>query len=241
MFKIAVCDDEKTYLDNIQDAIKRWSEERNVTIDIAAFDNGDSLLEHLKTEKLDMVFLDIMMPLFNGMELAHEIRKNDSVLKIVFLTSSPEFAVESYDVKASGYLLKPLSYDKLCRVLDDTLHEEETEPDNVILKTIMGYQKIYFHDIECIEAQNKKVVFKKNDGSSIEVFNTFSNFADNLTMEKGFFKCHRSYIVYIPNIDHFSPLEITTKSGLKIPVARGYSKDFKEAYFSYMFKKGSVK
>lgn len=240
MFKIAVCDDEKTYLDNIQDAIKRWSEERNVAIDIAAFDNGDSLIEHLKAEKLDMVFLDIMMPLFNGMELAHEIRKNDSVLKIVFLTSSPEFAVESYDVKASGYLLKPLSYDKLCRILDDSLHENETEPDNVILKTIMGYQKIYFHDIECIEAQNKKVVFKKNDGSSVEVFNTFSNFADNLTMEKGFFKCHRSYIVYMPNIDHFNQQEITTKSGLRIPVSRGYSKNFKEAYFSYMFKKGSV-
>lgn len=240
MLKIAVCDDEQKYLDNIQDAINAWSEEKKIPVAIEPFDNGDSLLEHLKTENPDMVFLDIMMPLFNGMELAHEIRKTNTVVKIVFLTSSPEFAVESYDVKASGYLLKPLIYEKLCSVLDDCSHLAEEEPENIVVRTLDGYQKIYFHDIEYIEAQNKKVIFKMINGSYAEALNTLSGFAAQLTADKGFFKCHRSYIAYIPNVDHFTPLEISTKSGASIPISRGYSKAFKDAYFSYMFEKGSV-
>ena len=115
MFRIAVCDDEKTYLDNIQDAITRWSEERNVAIDIAAFDNGDSLLEHLKTEKLDMVFLDIMMPRMDGYELLKTIREEGNQLPFLLLT-----AKESLDDKQHGfslgtddYMTKPFSSDEL--------------------------------------------------------------------------------------------------------------------------------
>jgi len=173
----------------------------------------------------------------NGMDLAHEIRKTDTTVKIVFLTSSPEFAVESYDVKASGYLLKPLSYDRFFRVLDDCIDVKKDEPSNIILKTISGYDKIYYHNIDCIEAQNKKVVFRMVDGTEVGSLNTFSYFADHLTPDDGFFKCHRSYIVYIPNVNHFDSHEIITKSGTHIPISRNFSKTFKEVYFSYMFRK----
>jgi DNA-binding LytR/AlgR family response regulator len=57
-----------------------------------------------------------------------------------------------------------------------------------------------------------------------------------LTDSKGFFKCHRSYLVYLPNIDYFNATEIKTKAGRRVPIARGYSKAFQDAYFSVMFK-----
>ena len=60
--------------------------------------------------------------------------------------------------------------------------------------------------------------------------------AGSTTPEDGFFKCHRSYLVYLPNVDHFTPSEITSKSGKTIPIARGCSKAFKEAYFAQMFQ-----
>ena len=239
MIKIAICDDERTYLESAEQSIQKWADESNVQVSISTFTDGDTLLNYCKTENLDMVFLDIMMPLFNGMQLAHEIRNTDDVVRIVFLTSSPEFAVESYDVKASGYLLKPLDYNRLCKILNEVSANIEVEPENLVIKTISGYQKIYLQNIDCIEAQNKKVVFREINGNSVESFNTFGSFAETLTLEKGFFKCHRSYIVYIPNIDHFSPQEITTKAGTCVPISRGYSKTFKDAYFAYMFKKGS--
>lgn len=239
MLKIAICDDNPQCLGEAKQFIYDWSIHTNIPITIHTFRDGDSLLEHYEKEQLDIMFLDIVMPLLNGMEVAQEIRRNDSSTKIVFFTSSPEFAVESYDVKATGYLLKPLNYLKLCDVLNDCVLSLNKEPEHIVVKTLHGYQKIYLHTIECLEAQNKKVIFFLRDGSSCEVLETFSNYVDKLTLEKGFFKCHRSYIVYIPNIDQFNSTEIRTKSNICIPIARGYSKTFKDAYFNYMFTKGN--
>ena len=156
------------------------------------------------------------------METAHEIRKNDSVVKIIFLTSSPEFALESYDVKASGYLLKPTTYEKLCSLLNDCKQAFHYEPESIIVKTDKGYRKIYYHLIECVEAQNKKVLFCLNDGECLEVLDTFVHCSNELTTNDAFYKCHRSYLVHMPAIDHFNSIEIETKTHKKVPIARSF-------------------
>lgn len=84
MLNIAICDDEKICLEEAKRAIQRYAKENNVSISLFTFDDGDSLIDSHKREPFDMVFLDIIMPLFNGMDLAHEIRENDSSVKIVF-------------------------------------------------------------------------------------------------------------------------------------------------------------
>ena len=235
--KIAVCDDDIFFLGQAEHAVKRWAEEQDLTVELQLFDNGDSLLTASRTEQFDVLLLDIMMPLFNGMELAHVIRKTNTAVKIIFLTSSPEFAVESYDVKASGYLLKPLRYEKLCSVLDDCKAPQDEESPHIIAKTPQGYHKIYLSEIECLEAQNKKAIFHLCSGKVQDALGTFSNYAKPLTIENGFFKCHRSYIVSIPQVDHFNTAQIRTRSGMQVPIARGYGKEFKEVYFAYMFQK----
>lgn len=235
--KIAVCDDDRQFLAQTEQAVQEWIQERSLTAELAAFDNGDSLLNTFHNKKFDVLLLDIMMPLFNGMELARAIREIDADAKIIFLTSSPEFAVESYDVKASGYLLKPLQEEKLSKLLDECAETSEEDAEHIIIKTTRGYYKIYLHDIECLEAQNKKVVFHLRSGSSHEALDTFSSYAEALTLENGFFKCHRSYIVSIPQVDYFNSAEIKTQSGISVPIARSYSKEFKKTYFAYMFQK----
>ena len=78
------------------------------------------------------------MPLLSGMETARELRLTDSAVKIIFLTSSPEFALESYDVKAEGYLLKPVSYEKIKKTLDDCCKELIKEAENIVIRTDFG-------------------------------------------------------------------------------------------------------
>lgn len=230
--RFAVCDDSPTFLHNAADLIKKWCDESNVQAEIILCENGDELLAQQK--QLDMVFLDIIMPLFNGMDTARELRKKDTAVKIVFLTSSPEFALESYDVGASGYLLKPVDYKKIKYILDKCVRDATTEKENIIVKTAFGYQKIFFSDIEYAEAQNKKVIFYLKIGKSIESAQPLHSFEDKFT--DGFFKCHRSYLVNLSNVDHFNSSEIITSSGRSIPIARGFAKPFKDAYFALMFK-----
>lgn len=236
MLKIAVCDDSPEFLQHAIGMVESWSEQSRIQTVIYRFDNGDALLAKNAVTHMDIIFLDIIMPLQSGIDTAKELRLSDNAVKIIFLTSSPEFALESYDVKAQGYLLKPVTYEKIKETLDECSHSFETESENIVLKTAFGYQKLYFHDIEYLEAQNKRVIFYLRTGKTVEAAESLHSLEERLSINDGFFKCHRSYLVYIPNVDNFSMDEITTKSGRSIPIARGYGKAFKEAYFAFVFR-----
>lgn len=235
MLRIAVCDDSPQFLQTAAELINTWSGERNIPIELHTFGDGDELLETNAAARFDIAFLDILMPLLNGMDTARELRQKDSIIRIIFLTASPEFALDSYEVKAQGYLLKPVRYEKIRAALDDCAEFLVKEPENMILKTSFGYQKLYFHNIEYVEAQNKKVIFYLSDGTSVEAAEPLYRFESRLMVENGFFKCHRSYLVYMHNVDHFNNTQIITKSGRSVPIARGFAKPFKEAYFAVMF------
>ena len=236
MIKIAVCDDSPDFLQRAVDMVERWSQQCGIPTEIYPFDNGDALLSKNAVTHMDIIFLDIIMPLQNGIDTAKELRQSDNAVKIIFLTSSPEFALESYEVKAQGYLLKPVNYEKIKETLDECSHSFETEAENIVLKTAFGYQKLYFHDIEYLEAQNKRVVFYLRTGKTVEAAEPLHSLEERHSINDGFFKCHRSFLVYIPNVDHFSMTEIITKTGRSIPIARGYGKAFKDAYFAVVFK-----
>lgn len=236
MIRIAVCDDNPEFLQRIACMVEKWAAQSEIPVELYRFTDGDGLLAKNAVMHMDIVFLDIIMPLQNGIDTAKELRQSDNAVKIVFLTSSPEFALDSYEVKAQGYLLKPVTYEKVRETLEECSRTLETEPKHIVLKTAFGYQKLYFRDMEYAEAQNKRIVFYLRTGETVEVPATLHSLEDGLAEKDGFFKCHRSYLVFLPNVDRFSMTEIITKSGRSIPIARGYGRAFKEAYFAYTFR-----
>ena len=107
MIKIAVCDDERLCLEDAKNSIYKWADENDVTIEVSSFDNGDAFIGSHKKEDFDLVFLDIMMPLLNGMELAHEIRKYDKAIKIlenrtIFIENRAMRLVDDNQVKTAA-------------------------------------------------------------------------------------------------------------------------------------------
>ena len=104
MIKIAFCDDDMEVLHQMNELLDRYRVERNEDITYAAFQSPFELLTEIeKGIRPDILFLDVVMPGQNGMDVAKEIRQYDTNMKIIFLTSSPEFAVESYSVGAYFY------------------------------------------------------------------------------------------------------------------------------------------
>ena len=236
MFEIIICDDDDACLEQTCQLVNDWKAAINTPISVKTMESGDKLLEYCAKNSPDVILLDIMMPLLNGMDAARELREHNLISKIIFLTTSPEFAIESYDVDASGYLLKPVDREKLYKLLDKCLSAVSKPADSIAVHTAFGYQNVLMHHIEFLEAQNKKVLLALYDGKRLEAIGKLSDYEKLLTVEKGFFKCHRSYIVYMPAVEHFSATELVTKSGTKISISRGLSKSFQDAYFSYMFK-----
>ena len=108
MLRIAICDDDPTFLTLTAAVIGRW-ENKPLDLQLETFENGDELIRVHDEVPFDIVFLDVLMPLLNGIETARAIRERDKKVKIVFLTATAEFAVDSYTVKADNYLLKPFA------------------------------------------------------------------------------------------------------------------------------------
>ena len=230
--RIALCDDHHSQLEALRSMILEWGREET---SVSCFDNGDDLLRAHGSAPFDVIFLDVLMPLLSGMETAKELRQSDRTVKLVFLTSSPDFAVEAFSVKASNYLLKPLDPEKLHRCLEELSEELHTFARKICIRGIHAMHQIPVEDIEYIESQNKRILFVLSNGETILSGEPLYAYEEKLTLEDGFFKCSRSFIVNIHRIDTFTAKEIRTRSGARIPISRSCHQEFEKAYFSVLF------
>lgn len=234
--KIAICDDELSYLDKTEALIRQWADQRGIDVMLYRFTNGDDLIQAHQTYCMDLILLDIIMPLLNGMDTARELRHDHQSVPIIFLTSSREYAVDSYEVKAFNYLMKPIEADRLFDTLDDFRKTTYTAREAFAAQTDTGFCRITLEDVEYLEAQNKRVLVSLSNNTNIEIRELFSKCEEIFNPEKGFFKCHRSYIINLNHVEQFTKTQISTKNGTNIPISRNNYAAFKEAYFSYMFR-----
>ena len=115
--KIAICDDDGREREIITKLIRKAFEKTDYIESIDNFVCGEDFLK-ADRDKYDLVFMDIYMTGINGMETAKQLYSENKHTKIVFCTTSPDFGVESYDVEAMRYLLKPIEEDRFFAVLD---------------------------------------------------------------------------------------------------------------------------
>ena len=144
MIQIAFCDDDQTVLDQLSALLEKYRAQRCVQIQCTAFHSPlDLLAEIEKGTRYDILFLDVIMPAENGITAAKEIRQYDNVVKIIFLTSSAEFAVESYVVGAYFYQLKPIWEDSFFRLTDSVIAEcRHADQRSLILRCKTGISRI---------------------------------------------------------------------------------------------------
>lgn len=238
MLKIIACDDDVAFLDKLHRMLDRWSTASDTPVEVSLVTRGEDLLASNAASRADIIFLDMIMPLVGGMDTARELREADPSVKLVFLTSSPEFALESYEVRAFDYLLKPVRYERLAVLLDELASLRPAPADELVIKTALGYHALRLADVEFAEARNKHVVFHLRDGRDLEALEPFRSVEERLAQAPAFFKCHRSYQVNLRNIDHFNRTDIVTRSGACIPLARSCKQAFQDAYFAARFEGG---
>ena len=234
--KIAICDDEMHFIDALCPLLEQWAKERGIKLTLYRFTNGDDLIAAHQSKCMDLIFLDIIMPLLSGIDAAREFRNTNQNVPIVFLTSSKEFAVDSYEVKALNYLIKPVDPSKLFLTLDDFLKTFSLPKTFFTAKTADGFCRIVIAEVDYLEAQNKQVLVHLSDDRTIVIRELFSKCAEVFSPENGFCCCHRSYIVNLSNVEQFSKTEVTTIYNAVIPISRNNYAEFKETYFNHMFE-----
>lgn len=236
MIRIGICDDSAAFLSQTKFMIDHW-DTCPQSIATELFEDGDALIQAHLQNPFDILLLDVVMPLLNGIDTAKEIRSKDKTVKIVFLTSSAEYAVDSYTVKASNYLMKPVVPEKLFACLDEIIADLHSVSKCLTIKGMDATHRIPLSDIAYIEAQSKHILFYLTGNRVIESIEPLYAYEGILTPEDGFFKCHRSYIVNMHHINRYSHTEAVMRSGYRIPISRSHQKAFEEIYFYVVFEK----
>ena len=237
MIKIAFCDDDMEVLHQMNELLDRYRVERNEDITYVAFQSPFELLTEIeKGIRPDILFLDVVMPGQNGMDVAKEIRQYDTNMKIIFLTSSPEFAVESYSVGAYFYQLKPIWEESFFRLMDAVLAEcEKKKKNSLILRSKDGITRIDLQQLEYCEVLGRKLLFHLENGAVLESAGSLADLAGQLMQYSNFFRPHRSFLVNMEYIQNISSRSIKMVNDAEIPIPHGKCSEIKNTYMEYAF------
>jgi len=199
---------------------------------LACFTNAFEAIVHLQQQPVDLLFLDIKMPDITGIELFNSLGKKPMV---IFTTAYSEHAVESFELDAVDYLLKPFSFArflKACNKANEiyTLRNNHSEKkDYLFLRTGYEQVKVNFADICYLEATGNYVTFVMADKTILSRM-TITEVENILPTDK-FIRVHRSFIAAVAKIDKIERHQLLV-SGAILPVGSTYYQNLNLAYKS---------
>ena len=238
--RIAACDDNPHELDRLSKLLEAYRQKTKAGFTYKVYSHGVSLLEDVREGGFDFLLLDVMMPFLNGMQLAHEIRAFNENIKIAFLTSSPEFAVESYSVEACAYLLKPVTADTLFPILDKLFRAAQNPEESLSIKFQNGCAKLLFSQLSYVEVMNRTLCFHLTDGSVKELVAPLSDYEETLLQRPEFIRVHRAFVVNLFQIQELRTTDILTYTGRVVPISRRLYAQVRKAYMDQLFTEKGV-
>jgi DNA-binding LytR/AlgR family response regulator len=183
----------------------------------------------------DVAFLDIIIDGKdkNGIDAAAILRKSGFRGPIVFLSSSNEYATESYQVNAFGYILKSADDSTIRQMILDveTSIKETTDKDtrNIVVSFARRIKKIFYRDINYVEVMRNTVVFHLTAGEEVRIYSTLKDISDQLLQDKRFKTTHRSFIVNIDYVKTILKHDAIMMNGKAVPISKSYA-SFKQDF-----------
>lgn len=237
MLWIAVCDDEVMECSKIAAKIRGILEEMEVSCTIRQFYSGQELLQ--SSESFDIIFLDIIMGGLDGMRTAQIARKKAFDKLLVFISASREYVFDAYDVEAFQYLLKPIEDKKLKKVLEKAVCKtQERSQAFIIVSRDRQKKKLFLDDIYYFEIRGRMIDAHGTGG----IFSYYEQIGllERELQGKGFFRCHKSYLVNLKYVDVYNRQELVLDNGERIGIARRRYEEFGREILKYMREKGGI-
>lgn len=224
VIKIALCDDEETFLYSMENMLINYEKTINEVFSIKKYTKPLQLMNSL-AEDFQVFFLDIQMPNLNGVELAEIIRKHDEKSTIVFITSYSDFNKYCLELEADNYIIKPITQIQVNYEMNRVIRKIKSNGQDYLgVKSNDGFTKIFLSDIEYIETVGRKVMFhcdKRGDVTARFKIQDLERRLENFP----FVRCHNGVIV---NLDHISSLvgfTIILTNGTKIYTTKSRKKE----------------
>lgn len=231
--KIAICEDTAAE----EKKLLAMLETSGIPTESSVFHNAENLLKTYEPQSYDLVLMDIYMDGMNGVEAVKRIREVDQEVPVAFVTTSQEFALESYRLNALKYIEKPYGKEEIEDILQLALLKKYSAPGLIIHKN--GKEgKIRFQNILYLEVQGRHLLIHLKDGGEIQITEKMSVLLPQLEGHS-FFYSHKSFCV---NLNYVQYIDTELKcflmeNGTNVPIRRESMPEAKKALEEHLFKK----
>lgn len=225
MYRIAICDDETQMLNRIYTKVKACLEEKDISAEYLCFHDARKLMERLGKGGIDLLFLDIDMPYFNGMDIAGYILEKNMKTILVFVTSYDALVYQSFAYKPFGFIRKTHLEDELPELAKRVQKELDGRKQELTVAKGQEITRIKLKEIAYIEAEGNYLnIFTLRD--IIRVRETMTHIENELK-NKDFIRCHKGYLVNAEFITKIKAAELEVQyngASRTVPIGRSYEK-----------------
>ncbi len=224
--QIALCDDEKTCHETIKNLIGEYKQANpGLSLSLSSFYSGRELLNHVdEYGGFALYILDCIMPEMDGIELGTALRRRDDRGMFIYLTTSPDFALDSYRVDALDYLLKPVDTPLFFRSLDKAFSSfSRTMREMISVKTADSIRILPVADIRYAERTGKRICYYMADDSIIPgmTFNgSFIDAVSDLLSHNGMLLVGSSFVVNLAHVTEVTKTDMVLTGNLRVPIPR---------------------
>ena len=242
MIQVAICDDQLDQRIKLSSLMQDYIDQKQLAAEVLAFSNPDQLLRMCEARRFHLYLLDVVMPLLNGIELGVEIRRLDRDAQLIYVTTAPEFALDSFASYPLGYLIKPLDQQKLFAMLDLAFARIGEMADTALqVRTPEGLRIIQLSSIAWCERVGKVVRYVLASGEqvhSVTIRQPFSEEIDAILKDRRFIQPHTSYAVNMSRVERLTDEGFILRGGAFVPVARKQLTAVRNAYLDFWFARG---
>lgn len=231
MVRIAIVEDDQEQASLLETYIRRYDAAFKTGLTVTVYYNVVTFLEKYQAE-YDLIFMDIMMPMMNGLDASRLLREKDDKVILVFVTSMRQYAIHGYDVGASDFIVKPVAYAefslKFTRILSKI---PKAESKDVILRSDTGFVRLSPAQIRYVEVRGHHCVYHAQSGEYAQYQSMKS--AEEQIDDPRFVRCNNYLLINLAYVEKIENLSVWV-GGEMLPISHPRKKAFTDAFGEYV-------
>ena len=234
MIRIAIAEDSAEEQSRLRRYLARYQQENDCAFDIQVYANGAEIVQAYRPG-IDILLLDIEMPVMDGMRTARILRERDRNVVIVFVTNLAQYAVQGYEVEALDFIVKPLDWNvfsfRMTRILSRLKRRQDATAHSVVIRTDDGLRRVEIPDLRYVEVNHHTLTYHTAAGQFTQ--RGTMREAESALLPHGFCRCNQCYLV---NLRYVTALEdeVVTVGGDQLRISRSKKKELVKALSEYM-------
>lgn len=231
MLKIAICEDEKRYADDLEWCLQVWATNTGNNIKTRKFDNGIPLLSCIDVNGMfDVIFLDVEMDKMNGLETAAKIREKDFVTTLIFVSQYESYYKEAYNVHPFHFLSKPINSKKLEETMDSFMVMKRQAIETFTFNINKARYSLQLNDIIYFYSESRHVtaVCKEQKYTFYRKLNDVQKELEK--KDNRFLRIHQSYLVNMKYVKEFHYREVVLFNGQSLYISKENRRKMREIH-----------